>query len=117
MRRATGIDFEWLERTLMRQHYVIARRQALESGMTEAVLKHRIRPGGPWQKLIPGVYLAVTGPVTTDQREMAALLHAGRRSVITGAVAVRRNGIRAPATNVVEVLVPANIRCQTRIRE
>jgi hypothetical protein len=48
-----------------------------------------------------------------DQREMAALLHAGPRSVLTGAVAVRRNGIRGPGSNVVEVLVPAEVRCQS----
>jgi very-short-patch-repair endonuclease len=73
---------------------------------------HRLRPGGPWQKLLPGVYLAVTGAVTTDQREMAALLHTGPRGVITSAVAVRRNGIRAPGSNVVDVLVPDQVRCQ-----
>jgi hypothetical protein len=33
-----------LERTLLAQHNVIARSQALECGMTEAVLKHW--PGG-----------------------------------------------------------------------
>ncbi len=81
--------------------------------MTETVLQYRIRSGGPWQKIIPGVYLAVTGKVTTDQREMAALLHAGPRSVITGSVAVRRCGIRPPASNYVDVLVPAESRCQS----
>ena len=72
---------------------------------------HRLRAGGPWRKLLPGVYVAVTGAVTNDQREMAALLHAGPRSVITGTVAVRRNGIRVPGSNVVDVLVPADVRC------
>ena len=81
--------------------------------MTASGLKSRIRVGGPWQKIIPGVYLAITGVVTADHREMAALLHAGPRSVITGAVAVRRNGIRPPASNYVDVLVPAESRCQS----
>ncbi len=112
MRLATGIDLEGLEHTLLGQHNVITRGQALECGMTDAVLRYRFRTGGPWQKLLPGIYLAVTGAVTTDQREMAALLHAGPRSVITGAVAVRRNGIRAPGSNAVDVLVPDDVRCQ-----
>jgi hypothetical protein len=113
MRHLSGIDHAWLERTLLTQQNVIARQQAIACGMTETVLRYRIRPGGPWQKIIPGVYLAVTGTVTADQREMAALLHAGPRSVITGSVAVRRCGIRPPASNVVDVLVPVDVRCQS----
>jgi hypothetical protein len=113
MRRVSGIDHVRLERALLTQHNVIARHQVIACGMTDAVLRYRIRPGGPWQKIIPGVYLAVTGTVTANQREMAALLHAGPRSVITGSVAVRRNGIRPPASNVVDVLVPADLRCQS----
>jgi hypothetical protein len=112
MRRATGIDLKRLEQTLLRQHNVVSRGQALECGMTDAILKHRLRAGGPWQKLLPGIYLAVTGAVTNDQREMAALLHAGPLSVITGAVAARRNGIRPPASNAVDVIVPVDVRCQ-----
>lgn len=113
MTRTPGIDYELLERTLSQQHHVLARRQALACGLTRAALTHRLRSGGPWQKLLPGVYLTVTGAVTTDQREMAALLHAGPKSLITGAVAVRRNGIRAPGSNVVDVLVPEPLRCQS----
>jgi hypothetical protein len=101
-----------LERILARQHQVIGRNQVMACGVTPSALKHRIRPGGPWQKLLPGVYLAVTGTPTTNQREMAALLHAGPRSVITGAVALRRNGIGAPGSNVVDVLVPVDARYQ-----
>src|SRR5579875_1401363 len=113
MARQADIDNARLERVLQRQHYVIGRSQVLACGMTDTALHYRLRPGGPWQKLLPGVYLAVTGLVTADQREMAALLHAGPRSVITGAVAVRRNGIRAPGPDTVDVLVPENIRCQS----
>lgn len=113
MRHLSGIDHARLERTLLIQHNVIARQQALACGMTETVIRYRIRPGGPWQKIIPGVYLAVTGAVMTDQREMTALLHAGPRSVITGTVAVRRCGIRPPASNAVDVLVPVDVRCQS----
>lgn len=114
MRRESGIDHVLLEHTLLSQHDVIARHQAIACGMTDAVLRYRFRSGGPWQKILPGVYLAVTGAVTADQREMAALLHAGPHSVITGSVAVRRNGIRPPpASNVVDVLVPTEVRCQS----
>ena len=113
MRQLSGIDHVRLEHVLLTQHNVIARHQAVTCGLTETVLRYRIRPGGPWQKILPGVYLAVTGAVTADQREMAALLHAGPHSVITGATAVRRNGIRPPGSNVVDVLVPVEVRCQS----
>lgn len=112
MTRTARVDNELLERILQRQHHVIGRNQALACGLTPPALIHRLRAGGPWQKLLPGVYLAVTGAVTTDQREMAALLHAGPRSVITGTVALRRNGIRVAGSNVVDVLVPVDVRCQ-----
>lgn len=111
MTRTARVDNELLERILNRQHHVIGRNQALACGLTPPALMHRLRAGGPWRKLLPGVYVAVTGAVTNDQREMAALLHAGPRSVITGTVAVRRNGIRVPGSNVVDVLVPADVRC------
>ena len=77
-----------------RRHRVITREQALACGMTDRMLRYRIRAGGPWRKLLPGVYVTVTGIVSTQQREMAALLHAGPRSVLTGLAAARRHGIR-----------------------
>jgi hypothetical protein len=93
--------------TLRAQAHVIERNQALGCGMTLEMLRHRIRPGGPWQRLLPGVFLAVTGTATAAQREVAALLYAGRASVMTGPAALRRHRIRAPETDLVDVLVPA----------
>jgi hypothetical protein len=46
---------------------------------------------GRWQKILPGIYLAATGTVTIEQRQMAALLYAGPGAVLTGAAAVRRH--------------------------
>jgi hypothetical protein len=111
--RIYGIDETALEQLLRAQHRVIARRQALACGMTDRMLHHRIRAGGPWQKLVPGVYLAVTGTVTGEQREMAALLHAGPQSVITGVAAARRHGISVLTSATVDVLVPANLGPQS----
>lgn len=96
--------------TLRRQHQVITRRQALTGGMTRDMIKHRLRAGGPWQSLLPGVYLTLTGAATSEQREMAALLHGGQGSVITGVAALRRQGVNAPAGNVIDVLIPASRR-------
>jgi hypothetical protein len=112
MPRASAIDRELLRHTLRARYGVIARSQAMACGLTDAALEYRLRPGGPWQKIVPGVYLAVTGTITANQREMTALLHAGPRSVITGPSAVRRYGIRPLSSTTVDVLVPLEVRRQ-----
>ncbi|MBO0809517.1 MAG: hypothetical protein J2P32_14565 [Actinobacteria bacterium] len=75
--------------------------------MTPAMVRHRIRPGGPWQRLLPGVYLTVTGTPTTAQEEIGALLYAGKHSLITGLVALRHYGLHVPGRKGITVLVPA----------
>lgn len=92
------------------QYNVISRRQAMAYGITESQLRHRLRPGGPWQKILPGVYSTVTGAITQDQRQMGALLHAGEGAVITGAAAVRRHHLECAGGNNVDVLVPERSR-------
>ena len=72
-----------------------------------AEIRHRIRPGGPWQRLFPGVYLAVTGTPTRRQTEIAALRRAGPTSVLTSIAALQHHGVRAPESTFVTVLVPA----------
>lgn len=99
-----------LKRALASQHGVISRHQALAAGLTPNQLQRRTRGGGPWQRILPGVYLTVTGTPTADQRDMAALLYAGPGSVITAAAALRRHGLRAPGTKAIDVLVPAKRR-------
>lgn len=88
---------------------VIARWQALECGLTPKAVEWRLRPGGPWRAYLPGVYLAQTGSPGTDQRQVAALLYAGPRSVLTGAAAVRRHHLECAGLNVVNVLVPPEV--------
>ena len=113
VRRNLTTDHARLDQILQAQLQVIARRQARECGMTDRMLHTRIRPGGPWQKLLPGIYLAVSGTVLPVHREMAALLHTGPRSVLTGPAACRRWGISAPDNGTIDVLVPAEIRGQS----
>jgi very-short-patch-repair endonuclease len=101
-----------LAEMLRKQHDVVTRRQTANCGMTDRALRYRIRSDGPWQRLLPGVYLAVTGTPTTDQRDMAALLYGGPGSLLTAAAALRRLGLKAPRVAVVDVLVPAVRRRQ-----
>ncbi|MGD0602176.1 MAG: hypothetical protein ABSA53_01075 [Streptosporangiaceae bacterium] len=113
MPRKSEFDVERLNCALREQHCVISRAQALACGMSQKVVEGRIASGGPWQRLLPGVYLAVTGAVTQDQREIAALLYAGQAGVVTGVAAVRRHHLRSPGPDVVDVLIPWDCRRQS----
>jgi len=73
-----------------------------------------MRPGGRWQRILPGVYAVTTGTVTPDQRAMAALLYVGPKSMLTGAVAVRRHRLRCAGLNEVDVLAPTDVRVQSK---
>ena len=107
MALSTRLDQDALFRVLEQQLDVISRQQALAAGLTRHALAHRLRPGGPWRGLLPGVYMAATGAPTTLQQEMAALLYAGPGSVITGPAALRSHHIRTELTEFVDVLVPS----------
>jgi very-short-patch-repair endonuclease len=108
MPRFCEFDRAALNAALARQYQVVSRSQVLASGMPERVLEYRLRRGGPWQRLLPGVFLAVTGTPTNDQRDIAALLYAGPESVLTGTAALRLWGVRAPYTSIIDVLIPAS---------
>ncbi len=95
-----------LDRLLREQLGVIARNQASAAGITAGALRHRLRPGGSWRTLLPGVYLAMTGTPTPLQQEMAALLYAGRGSMITGPAALRCHRIGTIVPDLIDVLVP-----------
>lgn len=88
------------------QRGVLSRAQVLSTGLTDDALRHRIRPGGPWQRLLPGIYMTASGEPTRDQLLFAALLYAGPGSIITGPAALQLYGIRASRETVVDVLVP-----------
>src|SRR5258708_6654230 len=102
-----------LGKLLLAQNDVLSRAQALDGGMTEAALRHRLRPGGAWRIVLPGIYLATAGLPTVGQREMAALLYCGPCSVITGPAALNRHGVWAPHSEVTDVLVPEPRRRQS----
>jgi len=95
------------------QHQVIARAQALGCGIPRSTLTSWCGPDGKWQKLLPGVYLTVTGQPTDEQRLMAALLYGGSHSMITGAAALRVYGLQVPGPDITDLLVPMTTRRQS----
>lgn len=113
MPKRTVIDHGRLGRILVSQHHVITRSQALACGIPQSTVSVWCKLGGKWQKMLPGVYLAVTGTPTPEQRQMAALLYAGQGSVITGSAAVRVRRLRVPATDMIDVLIPSSVKRQS----
>ena len=101
------LDAKSLDKVLDQQKLVITRAQALALGVSASDLHRRAQADGRWQRILPGVYLAVTGTPTPDQRDIAALLYAGHGSTLTGTSALRHHGLSAPSTGVLDVIVPA----------
>jgi hypothetical protein len=92
---------------LDKQLSVVSRGQLLTLGMTDKVMQYRVRLGGPWQVLLPGVYLGASGTPRLVQKEMAALLYAGPGSLITGPIALMHHSIRSERDlDTIDVLVP-----------
>ena len=101
------VRLDGLADLLAQQYSVVSRGQLLDLGMKDNAMQWRIRAAGPWQVLLPGVYLSLTGAPTLLQKETAALLYAGPGSVITGPVALMHHGMRSPVPlEVADVLVP-----------
>lgn len=88
--------------------------------VTEAQLKWLLRPGGPWQIVLLGVYAVFTGTLSPSQRRRAALLYVdemagdGTRAVITGAEACRLYGMYDVPGDEITVLIDARWRKQSR---
>ncbi|HEY0998954.1 MAG TPA: hypothetical protein VGD83_04895, partial [Streptosporangiaceae bacterium] len=86
MPRTSSLD--GLADLLEQQSCVVSRRQLLALGMKDNAMQYRVRRDGPWQTLLPGVYLAASGVPSFSQKEVAALLYAGPGSLVTGPTAL-----------------------------
>ena len=89
------------------QRGVLSRSQAVACGFSLDALRHRLRPGGPWQRLLPGVYLTATGQPTREQLLIASMVYTAPHGLITGPAALANYRVRGPQARVVDVLVPA----------
>ncbi|MFJ8308236.1 hypothetical protein [Streptomyces sp. NPDC094147] len=59
------------------QRRVLSANQLRAHGVSAARTAAQCRPGGPWQQLLPGVYVLHPGPATSEERLHAALMYAG----------------------------------------
>lgn len=112
-----------LEELARRQQNVVTASQLRARGVPSRVVSEHCRRGGPWQRLLPRVYLLQAGEPTPEQRMWAALLYAAQNgreeagregAVITGEAALALYGFvsmpRLPAVTGVDVLVPRQRR-------
>ena len=113
MPKRNAIDHVRLGRILAAQDHVITRRQVLECGVPESTVGVWVGLSGKWQKLLPGVYLALTGTPTVRQRHLGAQLYGGPGSVITGSAAVRARRLRVPQSERIDVLIPWSVKRQS----
>jgi very-short-patch-repair endonuclease len=110
MGRLSQFDAAALARLLVLQSGVVSRRQALTCAMTEPAIRHRIRPDGPWQTILPGVYLTASGAPTPKQRVTAAWLYADKAIAVTGPTALAWYRLPSVRSQDVDVLVPLECR-------
>jgi hypothetical protein len=110
MPRLSDFDREKLAVIFSKQHGIVARRQVLACAMTAKALRYRIRPDGPWQVVLPGVYSNERGRLSDKQRAVAAFLYSGRGIAITGTAAIAWHGLPAKRSDFVDVLVPPHYR-------
>ncbi len=75
-----------------RQDHLVTRKQALGLGLSRDQIHRRLT--GRWQRMLPGVYAAFTGPVQHRQLLRAALLYAGPGAALTCSTACRERGLR-----------------------
>jgi hypothetical protein len=115
MPRLSGFDAGALNRLLAAQRGIVTRDQAVACRMSQAAIRHRIRPDGPWRVVLPGVYQSGQGATTGKQRAVAAYLYPGNAIAITGTAALAWYSISALPVDVIDVLVPLeSYRCDTR---
>lgn len=110
---------------------VMTAAQLRAHGVSTAETEGQCRSGGPWQELLPGVYLLHPGPPTSEERLHAVLMYTAREpspgvpaqpgpdkeqrppypeAVITGLAALNLHGFAAvpplPSLDRIDVLVP-----------
>lgn len=88
---------------------VIARRQALDSGLSVGVINSRLK-FGRWRKIYPGVYATFSGPVSWDAQLWAAVLYAGNGAQLSHETAAELNGLTERRSALIHVTVPVSRR-------
>ncbi len=113
MGKISSFDAAALADIQARQRDLVRREQVLCCSMTKPALRHRIRPDGPWQVVLPGLYLTHRGELTARQRDAAAYLYGGPGIAVTGPAALAWHGLAAEPADFIDVLVASGCRRQS----
>ncbi|RZS29642.1 hypothetical protein EV193_11945 [Herbihabitans rhizosphaerae] len=89
-------------------HRVARLSELLELGITSRAVLSRLKPGGPWRRLLSGVVLLDDARPSRAQMIQAALRYAGPDAVVTGPDALQLYDLRTPhgTNSLVHLLVP-----------
>ena len=113
------VRIDGLGELLDQQLCVVSRGQLLDLGMKDTAMQWRVRAGGPWQALLPGVYLGLTGApnLLAEGDGGAALRRAGQPHHRAGGPDAPRPAPARLTLEMVDVLVPGGRqRRQRRLR-
>jgi len=95
----------WVADIMARQDGVLSRHQALNAGMTQGQLRHRL-VSGRWSVIHPSVYRSAEHPFTAATRVRAAGLWAGPNALLSGIAAAWWWGLPTTAPADVEIVIP-----------
>ncbi|KAA0024639.1 hypothetical protein [Antrihabitans cavernicola] len=77
-----------------------------ELHVPDGTVVRKCRPGGPWQRLLPGIVLLHNATPTQHQRIVAASLYAGEDSLLTGYAGLAAHGYSRWNSADVHILIP-----------
>jgi hypothetical protein len=107
MPRRKAIDPAAVDGLFAHQERLARHHQLTTVGLPISTVISRIRPEGPWQRLLPGVVLSHRGTPTTRERRLGALLFCGEGAVLTGLTSLSLRGVRAARSGGdVHILIP-----------
>lgn len=101
-----------LARLARRQHGVFTREQAIEKGLRERQVQHRVAERR-WARVLPGVYRHAGTPPNRQLVTNAALLWAGPYAVITARPAAWEWRIVADEPTRADIAVPSRVRIRS----
>ncbi|MEU4673159.1 hypothetical protein AB0F91_35690 [Amycolatopsis sp. NPDC023774] len=85
---------------------VIDLKKLRNAGISARRAARLARPGGPWRRVYPGVFVIQDKPPSRLQLLHAAIARYGPGAVITGTDALRAHGVTHPLTNEIHLLLP-----------
>ncbi len=108
------------------QQHIVTRAQLIEHGVPSGTIAHRLRPGGPWQRVLPRVICLQSGRLSPHQRLRAALSYAAPKGerprpgavLLTGLAVLAEAGLESAGhladLEVVDVVIPPGRRVASR---